>query len=69
MGYKKVSSLESIFQGCSSLISLPNLSRCGDLENIKNMQNLFYGCESLKLLPNISNWKTSNVISIKGMFQ
>ena len=43
-----------IFDGCSSLISLPDMSEWNTI-NVNNMSFLFSGCTSLKSLPDISN--------------
>ena len=61
------SSLDSMFEGCKSLVYLSVLSNI-KTNKVQSMENLFYGCSSLKNLPDISNWDLKNVTNIKGMF-
>jgi len=42
-----------MFAGCTSLISLPDISNW-NTQNITNMNDLFGNCSSLKSLPDIS---------------
>ena len=56
-----------LFNKCSSLISLPDISNL-DTRNINNMSYMFSCCSSLTSLPDISNWNTSNVQSMRHMF-
>ena len=49
-----------MFYGCSSLISLPDLSKF-DTKNVTNMNSMFSKCSSLISLPDISEWNTSSV--------
>ena len=51
--------LSQLFYGCSSLKSLPDISKW-NFDNIKNTSLLFAGCSSLKTLPDISNWNLFN---------
>ena len=59
--------MSQIFSGCSSLISLPNISRWNTI-NVSNMSQIFSGCSSLKSLPDISRWNIDKVIDILEMF-
>ena len=52
-----------MFYGCSSLISLPDISKW-NTKNVTDMGYMFYECSSLKSLPDISKWKTNNVVNI-----
>ena len=56
-----------IFFGCSSLLSLPNISKW-NTNNVTNMSHIFFGCSSLSSLPDISKWNTNNVINMMGIF-
>ena len=48
-----------LFYGCSSLISLPNISKW-NLMKVFNLDSLFFKCSSLEILPDISNWNFLN---------
>ena len=63
---RRVTSMESMFQGCSSLTSLDvsNFST----QNVTNMQSMFQGCSSLTSL-DVSNFSTQNVTKIQSMFR
>ena len=62
-----ITDMSYIFYKCSSLISLPGVSRF-DTKNVTNMNYLFYGCSSLISLPDISKWDTKNVTNMYYMF-
>ena len=47
-----------MFSGCSSLISLPNISKWNTY-NVKDMFNIYNECSSLISLPDISDWNFS----------
>ena len=57
----------SMFQECSSLSELPDISKWNTIK-VKDMRYIFYQCSSLKLLPDISKWNISNVTDISFMF-
>ena len=57
-----------MFDGCSSLISLPNIS-LWNTSNVVNMESLFFNCSSLLKFPDISIWKTDNLKNIKYIFE
>ena len=59
--------LNFIFGGCSSLISLPNISKW-NINNVNSMGTLFYKCSSLIKLPDISKWNMSNVTKMNKFF-
>ena len=44
--------MSPIFQRCSSLISLPDISKW-NTNNIDNVSEIFFGCSSLIYLPDI----------------
>ena len=56
-----------MFYNCSSLISLPDISKW-DVTNVKDMSKMFENCSSLLSLPKISKWDTFNVTNMKKMF-
>ena len=66
-GITKVTNISDMFNYCSSLLSLPDISKW-DTSNVTNMSWSFYNCSSLSSLPDISKWNTSNVINMSGMF-
>jgi len=52
--------LSSLFNGCSSLKSLPDISKW-DANNITFLNSLFFNCSSLISLPDISKWNIFNL--------
>ena len=48
----------NMFEGCKSLISLPDISKW-DTSNVIDIGGIFKGCESLISLPDVSKWDTS----------
>ena len=66
-GITNITNLSNMFEGCSSLSSLADISKW-NTSNVKRMDYMFYGCSSLSSLPDISKWNTSNVIRMYGMF-
>ena len=63
----KVNNLSYMFHGCSSLVTLPDLS-LWDTNQITDMNNIFCGCSSLEYLPDISNWNTYKVTNMSNIF-
>ena len=57
-----------MFYGCSSLSSLPDISKWNTI-NVNYMASMFCGCSSLLSLPNISKWNTSNVNDMSWMIR
>ena len=62
-----ITDLSHIFNNCSSLTYLPDLSNW-DTSNVTDMNSMFYKCEKLKILPDISKWNTSNTIDFSNIF-
>ena len=60
IGIKNVTNISFLFEGCKSLISVPDISDW-DTSNITDMSYIFSNCVSLISLPDISKWNTSNV--------
>ena len=52
-----------IFAQCSSLQSLPDISKW-DTSNVERMDELFEYCEYLISLPDISKWDTGKVTTM-----
>ena len=63
----KVTDISYIFNGCKSLISLPDISKW-NTSNVVNMRNLFSGCKSLSSLPEISKWDLSKAEDLSYLF-
>ena len=59
--------VNSMFQSCSSLIALPDISKW-NTNNLENMNKIFYQCSSLISLPDISKWNTNNVYDMSKLF-
>ena len=66
-GIDKVTNMSDMFRGCSSLSSLPDISKW-NTNNINNMSGMFCRCLSLSSLPDISKWNTYNITNMSGMF-
>ena len=59
---KIITNMNSMFYECSSLQSLPDISKW-DTKNVTDMSYMFYHCSSLGSLPDISKWDTKNVLT------
>ena len=67
-GYNNgITNMSHMFDGCSSLLSLPDISKW-NTNNVIYMEDMFYKCSSLSSLPDISKWNTNNVINVSHMF-
>ena len=66
-GINNIIDMSSMFDGCSSLSSLPNISKW-NTQSVINMSYMFKGCESLSSFPYISKWNTKNVYDMSYMF-
>ena len=53
-GIDNVTNMRGMFWRCSSLLSLPDISKW-NTNNVTNMRGMFWGCSSLSSLPDISN--------------
>ena len=67
LNINNVIDIKGIFKGCSSLISLSNISEW-NMTNINDISEMFKGCSSLKSIPDISRWNTENINNINGLF-
>ena len=52
-GIDNVTNMSDMFSGCSSLSSLPDISKW-NTSNVTDMSCMFFGCSSLSSLPDIS---------------
>ena len=59
--------LSYTFSGCSSLITLPDISTW-NTNYVKSMNSKFSRCSSLSSLPDISKWNINNVEDMNSMF-
>ena len=57
-----------MFYSCSSLISLPDISKW-NIKNINKLNSIFENCSLLTFIPNISKWKFNNRIKINNIFK
>ena len=64
---EKVTSMAGMFEGCTFLLDLKDIMRL-NTSFVTDMSFMFKDCAYLTDL-DISNWNTSNVKTIKGMFQ
>ena len=58
-----IDEMNSVFYGCSTLISLPNILKW-NINNVIIIKGLFYECHLLKTLPDISKWNLNNAIDM-----
>ena len=63
---KIITDMSCMFSGCSSLQSLPDISKW-DTKNVTNMRCMFLGCKSLNNLPDISKWDTKHITHISDI--
>ena len=56
-----------MFDECSSLIKLPDISKWNVDRNCI-IFSLFYKCSSLIEIPDISNWKTDEITDMNSLF-
>ena len=66
-GIQKVTNMSYMFSECTSLKSLPDISKW-NTNNVTDMSYMFFYCESLTPLPDISKWHTNNVTNMSYMF-
>ena len=57
-----------MFEGCSSLSSLPDISKW-NTNNVTNIIGMFNRCSSLSSLDDISKWNTNNVMRLPNSFE
>jgi len=66
-GIMNIANMNNMFSGCSSLLSLPDISKM-NTKKVTDISYMFYECSSLSSLPDISKWDINNVIFMNGMF-
>ena len=59
--------MDEMFSGCTSLISLPNIS-VWNTSSLQSLNEMFLGCKSLTSFPELTAWDTSNVKDMVGIF-
>ena len=59
--------MRSMFNNCSSLTSLPDISNW-NTTNVTNMNSIFYYCSSLTSFPDISKWIINDELDKNSMF-
>ena len=62
-----ITNMSGLFSECSSLSSLPDISKW-NTNNVIDISELFFNCSSLSSLPDISKWNTNNVIDMSEFF-
>ena len=67
MNTKNISNMNVMFYECSTLISLPDLSKW-NTKNVIDINCMFFKCSSLISLPDISKWDTK-YIDLYEMFK
>ena len=67
IGIETVINLSYMFYGCSSLLSLPDISKW-NISKVNDISSMFCGCSSLSSLPDISKWNISNIKNISYIF-
>ena len=66
-GINNITNMNYMFCGCSSLSSLPDISKW-NINNVTNMSSMFSECSSLSSIPDISKWNTNNVTNMFDTF-
>ena len=64
---KKIKNISYMFYGCTSLISLPDISNW-NMDDVTDITGMFASCTSLSLLSDISNWNTSSITDMSILF-
>ena len=66
--FYNVNNMISMFEGCSSLISLSDISKW-KINDVTNMSHMLRGCTSLISFPDISKWDLYYVTNMSYMFR
>ena len=66
-GINNITNLSCMFYGCTSLSSLPDISKW-NTNKVTNMSYMFAECSSLLSIPDISKLNTNNVTEMSYMF-
>ena len=67
IGIKNIKNMNSMFQDCESLLTIPNLWQINTFR-FTDFSYMFYGCTSLEELPDISKWNTFNAENFSYIF-
>ena len=62
-GINNINDMSYMFEGCSSLLSLPDISKW-NTKKVTDMNTMFSGCSSLFDLPDISKWNIRGISSM-----
>ena len=65
---EKVINMGYMFEGCSSLLSLPDISKW-NIINVNNIKYMFSGCSSLSNLNGIDKWNTCKITIMECIFE
>ena len=66
-GIDNITNMSYMFDKCSSLSSLPDISKW-NTNNVTDMSCIFASCSSLSSLPDISKWNTDKATNMSFMF-
>ena len=66
-GISNLKELNFMFAECSSLISVPDLSKM-NVTQICDLSGIFHCCSSIESLPDISKWNTKSAIHMRCLF-
>ena len=67
-GINNIKDMSYIFRGCSSLLSLPDISKW-NTNNVYNISYMLFRCSSLSSLSDISKWNINNVYNMSSLFE
>ena len=67
-GIKNINNMSYMFNNCSSLLSLPDISNW-NTSNVNYMSYMFNNCSSLTSLRNITNWNINKLKCENKMFE
>ena len=68
MEFKKYYLFKILFEGCSSLLVIPDISKW-KINTYCNVKKMFYGCSSLMTYPDISEWNISAFTKAEDIFE
>ena len=67
MGIENITDMSHLFEGCNTLLSIPNISKW-NTSNVTNISYSFFNCKSLVSLPDISKWNTLLINDMSFLF-
>ena len=68
MEFKKYYLFKILFEGCSSLLVIPDISKW-KINSYCKIKKMFYRCFSLMTYPDISNWNISAFTKTEDIFE